>query len=196
MEIMKNHEYYIDEFKTLKIFIEKLFNEIKNKKIEYIYTLGGTTGGVVKEYSAYDASDYVYVVFDDDSVIKFQYNFFSMMYITYTDLDSLREEEKMNLSDDREVLLCKLNLEYDKSKIVDYEIEQFSDEYIIEPSSDMTRPEGGDYFKEIIFHLDNDKKLCICAQNAEFDGYCDVWVENNSLKGIFNGQSHTVWWKD
>ena len=79
--------------------------------------------------------------------------------------------------------------------IIDYELNHFTDEYIINPSDDQTRPEGGDYFKEIIFHLDNEKKLCICPQNAETDGYCDIWMEIGNNKNEFNGENHQVWWK-
>ena len=78
--------------------------------------------------------------------------------------------------------------------IVDYELNRFSDEYIIDPVYDTTRPDGGDYFKEIIFHLSNKKKICICAENAEADGYCDIWMENNDMYGVFNGESHKTWW--
>ena len=64
------------------------------------------------------------------------------------------------------------------TKIVDYELESFHDEYEINPASGETRPEGGDYFKQISFILDDDNKLCICAEDSEVDGYCDVWVEH------------------
>lgn len=196
MELVEDHHYYIDEYKTLEAFIKIVVDKVKNKKIKYIYNLCGISSSSLSfSDKVYSTSDYNYIVFDDDTVIKFQYVFFSMIDIYYTNLKCLRDKELLNLKDEREALLCKLDLDYVNNSIVDYEIETFNDEYIIDPRDDATRPDGGDYFKEIVFHLNNDKKLCICAQNAEFDGYCDIWIENNSLKEIFNGQSHKVWWK-
>ena len=74
--------------------------------------------------------------------------------------------------------VCRYKLNIEDTKIVDYELESFHDEYEINPSTGETRPEGGDYFKQISFILDNDNKLCICAEDSEVDGYCDTWVEH------------------
>ena len=49
--------------------------------------------------------------------------------------------------------------------------------YEINPSSGTVRPDGGDYFKKITFNLSNIKKLCICAEDSETDGYCNIWTE-------------------
>jgi len=196
MKIKEDHRYYIDEYKSLKAFIEELMKLIKDKKISYMYNSNGISSGSTsytdKEYMV-DGS--TYIVFDDDTVIEFSYDFFSMLYITYTKKKNIPDRDIIDLSNETKKLLCILDLDYTDCKIKDYEIESFSDEYIIDPRDDMTRPKGGDYFKEIVFHLSNNKKLCICAENAEFDGYCDIWVENNTLKGVFNGKPHKVWWE-
>ena len=71
----------------------------------------------------------------------------------------------------------KLDLDVKDTRIEDFEIERFSEEYEINPSSGTVRPYGGDYFKKITFNLSNGKKLCICAEDSETDGYCDIWTE-------------------
>ena len=63
------------------------------------------------------------------------------------------------------------------TRIEGYEIEKFSEEYEINPSTGTTRPKGGDYFKKITFKLSNGKKLCICAEDVEVDGYCEIAIE-------------------
>ena len=141
---------------------------LKNKKIKAFIPTGTLLWFENNKFTdkIYVTDEPNYLIFDDDMVLIFNYNCFSMI-----DID------------------C-----YDVS-IVDYELNKFTDEYIINPSTDETRPVGGNYFKEIIFHLSNEKKICICAEDAESDGYCDIWMENNNLKEIFYGQLHEVWWK-
>lgn len=193
MKIRKNHKYYIDEYKTLNEFIKTFLILVKDKKIKSFIPFSSLSWNEKLSFAnkVYDTDDVNYLIFDDNTVLKFDYNWFSMIDIEVSVLNSLRETEI-------EKLKARENEQFDfdcyGETIVDYELNSFSDEYIIEPSSDTIRPEGGDYFKEIIFHLSNGKKICICAKNAESDGYCNIWMENNNLKGVFNGQSHKTWW--
>ena len=62
-------------------------------------------------------------------------------------------------------------------QIISFSLECFCDEYEINPSTGETRPEGGNYFREIAFNLDDGSRLKICAEDSLFDGYCDVWME-------------------
>lgn len=192
MKIRPDWPYYIDEYKTLKIFLEKILKQVKNNKIIKIVSNSGISWSKSYDFSdnVYTTENFNYIVFDDESVIKFRYNFFSIIDIWFTSIKYLKDEE-IEVINNSDLLL---ELDCVEQKIVDLEINRFEDEYIIEPSSDTIRPAGGDYFKEIIFHLSNNKKLCICAENAESDGYCNIWIENNNLKGVFNGQNHIAWW--
>ena len=191
--IRKNCQYYIDEFKTMNEFIKEFLTIIKDKKIKAFISTDSLcwTEKCVFADKVYDTAGDNYLIFEDDTILKFGYNFFSMIYIELTDFNSLSDKEVEAIN------ICKNNQFdfdcYDKT-IVDYELNNFSDEYIIEPSNDITRPEGGDYFKEIIFHLSNKKKICFCAENAELDGYCDIWMENNDSYGVFNGGDHKTRW--
>lgn len=193
MKIKENYKYYIDEYKTFNEFVNELLIKIKDKKIKSFVSLCGLYWTEQLDFAekVYDTDAENYIIFEDDTVLKFQYNWFSMIDIELTHKDCFKKTELESLKD-----LENFDLDCYGTTIVDYELNRFCDEYIIEPSSDTIRPEGGDYFKEIIFHLSNGKKLCICAENAESDGYCNIWLENNSLKGVFNGQPHKAWWND
>ena len=192
MKIKMNHEYYIDEYNTFNEFMKSFIETIKDKKIIRFISSSGLSwnGRPDPRGKVYDTDEPNYLVFDDATVLKFDYNWFSMIDIKLTNVESLRDSEQEMLKKDD------LNFDMDcyNYYIIDYELNHFSDEYIINPSTDQTRPAGGDYFKEIILHLDNKKKICICPQNAETDGYCDIWMEDNNKKNIFNGEEHKVWW--
>ncbi len=67
-------------------------------------------------------------------------------------------------------------------KEIDYtiagiEVERFSEAFECEPSSGAVRPAGGDYFSTIRLVFRNGRKLCICGDDAEADGYTVVWAE-------------------
>ena len=192
MKIIQGRNYYIDEYNTFNKYIKEFLSIIKDKKIKSFIPMSGLSWTEHKSFASkvYDTDQFNYLVVDDDIVLKFDYNWFSMIDIEVTNLKDLTASEL-------EVIQTGENFDFDcyGETIIDYELNRFSDEYIIEPSSNKTRPDGGDYFKEIIFHLSNDKKICICPENAESDGYCNIWMENNNLKGIFNGEEHKVWWK-
>ena len=53
-------------------------------------------------------------------------------------------------------------------------IGRFSREFEINASTGETRPQGGDYFGEILITLDSGRVLRIVAEDAEFDGYMDI----------------------
>ena len=42
----------------------------------------------------------------------------------------------------------------------------------------ITIPAGGDYFDKITIVLKNNIEICIQAEDAMSDGYCDIWVDN------------------
>lgn len=193
MTIRRNHKYYIDEYKTFNEYLKEFMNIVKDKKIKSFIPFSGLSWTTHSKFAdkVYDTDDVNYLIFDDNTILKFNYNWFSMIDIELTQLDSLREAEIKGLEERKDE---QFDFDCYGETIVDFELNRFNDEYIIEPSSDTIRPEVGDYFKEIIFHLSNGKKICICAENAEFDGYCDIWLENNSSKGVFNGAPHKAWW--
>ena len=61
-------------------------------------------------------------------------------------------------------------------KIVDIQVERFSDAFEYNIHGDM-RPQGGDYFPTIRVFLDSGKVLCFCGASAILDGYIEIWCE-------------------
>lgn len=72
---------------------------------------------------------------------------------------------------------CFGNFNVKDKQIISFSLEFFCDEYEINSSTGEMRSEGGIYFREIIFYLDNYEKLNIYAEDSLFDGYCEVWRE-------------------
>ena len=193
MELRIDHNYYITDYKQMNEYMIEFMRLVKDKKIVKIISSSGLSWYERSEPrgKVYNTDAQNYIVFEDNTVLKFDYRWFSLIDIRLTEVECLhKNEQEWFVNSD-----MLLDLDYANSTIIDYELNHFTDEYIINPSDDQTRPEGGDYFKEIIFHLDNEKKLCICPQNAETDGYCDIWMENGNNKNEFNGENHQVWWK-
>ena len=63
-------------------------------------------------------------------------------------IQNLNLQEKEYNNDD-----FKLDLDVDNARIENFEIERFTEEYEINPSSGTVRPEGGEYFKKITLNL-------------------------------------------
>lgn len=193
MELRKDHDYYITDYKQINEYMIEFMKIVKDKKIVKFISSSGLSwnGRPEPRGKVYDTDAPNYLIFEDNTVLKFDYRWFSLINIKLTKIECLNNREK-EMFNDSDFLL---DMDCYNCTIVDYELNCFADEYIINPSNDQTRPEGGDYFKEIIFHLDNKKKICICPQNAETDGYCDIWMEDNDNRNEFNGEEHKVWWK-
>ena len=189
MKIKRTYDYYFDEYNSFNEFLKEFLRIIKDKNIKLFISTGALLWFENNKFTdkIYVTDEPNYLIFDDDTVLIFNYNLFSMIDIKVSNLKDLSISEIKN----------KNNFDFDcyDVSIVEYELNKFTDEYIINPATDETRSAGGSYFKEIIFHLSNEKKICICAEDAESDGYCDIWMENNNLKEIFNDQLHEVWWK-
>ena len=165
-------EYYLTNYNELNEYLKFIINDDSDKQIKYIFTNDSlnwreTDNG--KEYSIFPE---LFIVFENDDVLRINYNFYSLMYVRYMWIQNLNIQEKEFDNDN-----FKLDLDVKDTRIEDFEIERFSEEYEINPSSGTVRPDGGDYFKKITFNLSNGKKLCICAEDSETDGYCDIWTE-------------------
>ena len=59
--------------------------------------------------------------------------------------------------------------------IEDIDVDCFSSEFEINPSTRETRPKGGDYFSTITVYLDDDKEFYICAASPICDGGIEVY---------------------
>ena len=165
-------EYYLTNYNELNEYLKFMINDDSNKQIKYIFTNDSLNWRETENGKEYSIFPELFIVFDNDAVVRINYNFYSSMYVRYMWIQNLNIQEKEFDNDN-----FKLGLDVKDTRIEDFEIERFSEEYEINPSSGTVRPDGGDYFKKITFNLSNGKKLCICAEDSETDGYCDIWTE-------------------
>ena len=165
-------EYYLTNYNELNEYLKFMINDDSNKQIKYIFTNDSLNWRETENGKEYSIFPELFIVFDNDAVVRINYNFYSSMYVRYMWIQNLNIQEKEFDNDN-----FKLDLDVKDTRIEDFEIERFSEEYEINPSSGTVRPDGGDYFKKITFNLSNGKKLCICAEDSETDGYCDIWTE-------------------
>lgn len=165
-------EYYLTTHRELNEYLEYVINDDKNKQIKYIFTNGPLLWNETNKGNVYELDTEIFIVFNNDSVLKINYLFYSLMYAKYMWIQNLYPNDKKCNNDN-----FKLEFDIANLRIVGYEIEKFSEEYETNPSEGTVRPEGGDYFKQITLELSNGRKLCICAIDAEVDGYCNIWIE-------------------
>lgn len=165
-------EYYLTTYNEINEYINSILNDDENKQIKYIFTNGSLGWRKLNNSKKYSLDSEIYIVFDNDSILRVDYKFYGLLYARHMWIQNLNKQEKEFNNDN-----YKLELDIANSRIDGYEIERFSEEYEINPSTGTSRPHGGDYFKKITLNLSNNKKLCICAEDAEVDGYCEIWVE-------------------
>lgn len=165
-------EYYLTTYNEIDEYIKNITTDDENKQIKYIFTNGSLCWRETNNSKNYSLDTEIYIVFDNDSVLRIDYKFYGLVYARYMWIQNLNIREKEFNNDE-----FKLDLDVTDTRIEGYEIEKFSEEYEINPSTGTTRPKGGDYFKKITFKLSNGKKLCICAEDAEVDGYCEIAIE-------------------
>lgn len=164
-------EYYLTTYDEMNEYIINMMNDDEDKQIKYIFTNGSLSWREIDNSKKYSLDSEIYIVFDNDSILRIDYKFYGLVYARHMWIQNLNIKEKEY--DDK----FKLDLDVTNTRIKDYKIEKFSEEYEINPSVGISRPEGGDYFKNITFKLSNGRNLCVCAEDAEVDGYCEIWVE-------------------
>lgn len=113
----------------------------------------------------------------DDFVIILRYYFYSDITIHIVDPDFFHSDNSKNSSEKPNLCyyIDKTDFPYINCKIIDIEVERFSEEFEINPSTRKTRPKGGDYFRTITVHLEGGNKFHICALSAISDGGTIVW---------------------
>ncbi len=166
--IEKNKEYYFDNFNELSNFLFEILKLIKNKEILEIVS-NAPLFSIIDNGNSLDGK--VIIKFKDNTALEVSYLWWSKIRIKY--INNYKSYSKYL----NEFIIDNINIK-DK-KIVSFALECFCDEYEINPSTGETRPEGGNYFREIIFYLDNYEKLNICAEDTIMDGYCDIWMDIN-----------------
>ena len=157
------------EFKTAQELIdclEKNKEYWQGQKVTAFYRdllLSGFTDGVI-----------VFVLGEYSIVLG--YHFFSDLYgeivdtqIFFSDMEN-KHWEKYSWSE----LASSSEYFFINQTIQKIEIGRFSREFEINASTGETRPQGGDYFGEILITFDSGRVLRIVAEDAIFDGYMDI----------------------
>lgn len=123
-----------------------------------------------------------------------EYYFVSELYVEYRDLTNEEMEEYEKLDDlfnvKHEIYssnaytlshIDTIELEY--GYINEIEINKFSHEYEAWENHSITLlPASDETFDEITFIMNNGKAICICPEDAEVDGYLDVWADGSNEK--------------
>ena len=152
---------YFDTRQELERYFNDNFEFIKNQKITHCQT----GGGYHLEPDFCVSDDYLYIEFKNGYKLKCSTLFYSSGEFYIGNNIEQPEWEPWIIHS----LIGR--------KLVDFEIIKFSEEYEINPSTEETRPAGGDYYREIIFKLDNGKTLTIVAQDSLSDGYMDIFIK-------------------
>lgn len=156
-------ESFYETREDLIKFFQTNFHLIENQKIIFAQSNGGYKSK--DEEDAYFTDEYFYVEFENGYKLKCSTLFYSL-----GDFEIDKDISKPNYN-------CWI-IDYLKDrKFIDFEIIGFSDEYECNPTTGRVRPAGGDYYKEIIFKLDNGKTLTIVAEDAASDGYMDIFIK-------------------
>lgn len=95
-------------------------------------------------------------------------------WLLYRDDEEEDDDEDADDADERKAE--ELRAQVEGCRIVGIDVERFSESFEASPSGTV-RPAGGDYFGSIRVRLDSGIIVCICAEDAANDGYCDVWYE-------------------
>ena len=133
-----------------------------------------------------DISDIPIILELTDYCIAIEYVIYSSIWITIGTRDELKENHDIGCvidlrnriqdyyCEEFEEGICKELIE--NCKIVDIQIERFSDAFECNTNGDI-RPAGGDYFSTIRITLDSGVVLCLCGVDSVTDGYVEVWYE-------------------
>ena len=81
MKIKRNYEYYFDEYNSFNEFLKDFLHIIKNKKIKAFIPTGALLWFENNKFTdkIYVTDEPNYLIFDDDIVLIFNYNWFSII---------------------------------------------------------------------------------------------------------------------
>ena len=139
------------------------------------------------QYGRRSLSDIPVVLELPNCCIAINYLIYSDIEIVIGTKDELeRNEEIANVINIRNEIIDYYSEEFEMGvkkeliescKIVDIQIERFSEAFECNGATGEMRPDGGDYFSTIRIYLDSGVVLCLCGVDAISDGYVEVWCE-------------------
>lgn len=173
--------YSFTEATPLLQFIEENKTSIIGSTLKYLHT------EYWPEHGRRSLSD-IPVVFE------FENYCIVINYLVYSDMELIigKKEELVkdrdveflvNIRDRRydyysEEFECGINKELiENCKIVDIQVDRFSEAFECNGATGEMRPDGGDYFSTVRVCLDSGIVLCLCGVDSITDGYVEVWYE-------------------
>lgn len=166
------HTFTFTEASPFISFIENHKNCIVGKCIKAFYSLN-PFGQCTDEPLAFEFGSFVLLL---------HYYYYSNLTVNIIDSALFHSDETLHflyrdIPESRNVhhYIKKRDFPYIDQKIADIAVEQLSEAFEINAATGQTRPDGGDYFRKITVQLENGKCFYICAADAEFDGYLEIW---------------------
>ena len=87
-------EYYLTNYKELNEYLKFMINDDSDKQIKYIFTNGSLGWRDIGDSKKYELDTEIYIVFDNDAVLRIYYTFYSLMYVRYMWIQNLNIQEK------------------------------------------------------------------------------------------------------
>ena len=188
---------FIEKYNEAKEYFEKVSPTLKQKKIKKVCSFNSSYNTHSKRI-IYSIDNPLYIIFEDNTSLIVEYYFVSELRIEYRNLTNEEIEETEKLEDmfnvEHEIHNYKTyelshidTIELEYGYINEIEINKFAHEYEAWVDHYITLlPASDETFDEIAFVMNNGKAICICPEDAEADGYLDVWAEgsNENFKKI------------
>ena len=182
---------YFENKKDVDEYFKKLIEVIKGVKITNVFTLDNASYGVGREKIVYDIDSELYILLENSKCIIISYLVASLLGIEYRELNEnelkqykeIRDKDLFNMTHEihnpHTMQICNIDsISFEYSSVIQIDVHGFSNEFETwRNSKEVILPSGGDYFDRIEFCLDNGNKICMCPEDAIFDGYLDFWVE-------------------
>lgn len=181
----------IKKYNNAKEYFEKLLPILKQKKIKKLCSFDSTYNTHLGKIM-YSIDAPLYIIFEDNTCLIIEYYFVSELRIEYRKLtnEEIVEYEKLNdlfnskyeIYNPNTYTLSRIDtVELEYGYINEIEINKFSHEYEawVEHSIALI-PASDETFNEIAFIMNNKKAVCICPEDAESDGYLDIWVDDSN----------------
>lgn len=86
---MFGQEYYLTNYDEINEYLNFIINDDKDKQIKYIFSNEVLSWRDTNHGKRYEISPEFFIVFDNDAVLKINYNFYSLMYIEYMWIQNL-----------------------------------------------------------------------------------------------------------
>lgn len=123
------------------------------------------------------------IVFEmEDYCIIVRYYWLSSVTLYIVDTDTFKNDMSLNflykdVPGSRNVTewVYKCDAPFIGKKIVDIQVDRFSEGFEMNPATGELHPDGGDYFSVITVFLDDGSCFHVCAADFIYDGYIETW---------------------